>query len=111
MTENCIFCKIIQKEAPANLIYEDEWVVAFLSNRPVNEGHTLVVPKKHYVNIYGISEDEAAYLFKIAKASNSRGPSFWCCPFRWTLISLMVLFWRAKLPGVSERTASGAMER
>lgn len=67
MTEDCIFCKIIQKEAQANFVYEDDQVVAFLSNRPVNQGHTLVVPKKHYVNIYDIPEDEAAYLFKIAK--------------------------------------------
>ena len=63
----CIFCQIIRKEAPANIVYEDEQVVAFLSNRPVNEGHTLVVPKKHYENIYEISEEEAAYLFKIVK--------------------------------------------
>ena len=52
---------------PASVVYEDEQVVAFLSNRPVNEGHTLVVPKKHYENIYEISEEEAAYLFKIVK--------------------------------------------
>jgi histidine triad (HIT) family protein len=52
---------------PASVVYEDEWIVAFLSNRPVNEGHTLVVPKKHYENIYDISEEEAAYLFKIVK--------------------------------------------
>lgn len=63
----CIFCQIIRKQAPANIVYEDEHVVAFLSNRPLNEGHTLVVPKKHYVNIYEISEEEAAYLFKIVK--------------------------------------------
>ncbi|MCL4430010.1 MAG: HIT family protein [Chloroflexi bacterium] len=63
----CIFCQIIHKQAPANIVYEDEHVVAFLSNRPVNEGHTLVVPKKHYENIYEIPEEEAAYLFKIAK--------------------------------------------
>ena len=63
----CIFCQIIRKQAPANIVYEDDQVVAFLSNRPVNEGHTLVVPKKHYENIYEILEEEAAYLFKIAK--------------------------------------------
>jgi histidine triad (HIT) family protein len=67
MTEACIFCKIIQKRAPASVVYEDEQVVAFMSNRPVNEGHTLVVPKKHYENIYDISEDDIAYLFKIVK--------------------------------------------
>jgi histidine triad (HIT) family protein len=63
----CIFCQIIQKQLPASVIYEDEYVVAFLSNHPVNEGHTLVVPKKHHSNIYEISEDETAYLFKIVK--------------------------------------------
>ena len=63
----CVFCQIIRREAPASIVYEDEQVAAFLSNRPVNEGHTLVVPKKHYVNIFEIPEDEAAYLFRIAK--------------------------------------------
>ncbi len=67
MVEDCIFCKIINKESHANVVYEDEQVIAFLSNRPVNEGHTLVVPKKHYRDIYDIPEEEAAYLFKITK--------------------------------------------
>jgi histidine triad (HIT) family protein len=61
----CVFCQIISKEAPANIVYEDGKVVAFLSNRPVNEGHTLVVPKKHYENIYEIPEEEAVCLFRI----------------------------------------------
>jgi histidine triad (HIT) family protein len=67
MSEDCIFCQIIRKETPASIVYEDANVVAFLTNRPVNEGHTLVVPKRHYENIYEISEEEAAYLFKVAK--------------------------------------------
>jgi histidine triad (HIT) family protein len=67
MTESCIFCRIIHKESPASFVYEDEYVVAFMSNRPVNEGHTLVVPKKHYENIYDIPDDEIAYLAKIVK--------------------------------------------
>ncbi len=67
MAENCVFCQIIRRAAPASIIYEDEAVVAFLSNRPVNVGHTLVLPRKHYENIYDIPEDEAAYLFRITK--------------------------------------------
>jgi histidine triad (HIT) family protein len=67
MSENCVFCQIMRKQAPASIVYEDEQVVAFLSHRPVNVGHTLVVPKKHYENIYDISEDEAAYLCRIVK--------------------------------------------
>lgn len=63
----CIFCQIIRKQAAASVVYEDSRVIAFLSHHPVNPGHTLVVPKKHYENIYEIPEDEAAQLFLIAK--------------------------------------------
>lgn len=64
---DCVFCQIIRKETPASVVYEDEQVTAFMSNHPVNIGHTLVVPKTHYTDIYQIPDDEAAYLFKIAK--------------------------------------------
>ena len=67
LMSECIFCKITRKEAQASVVYEDEHVVAFLSNRPINFGHTLVAPKKHYENIYEIPEEEAAYLFKTVK--------------------------------------------
>jgi len=67
MSDECVFCQIIQKKSPASFVYEDQWVVAFLSNRPVNEGHTLVVPKQHYENIYEMPECELAYLFKVVK--------------------------------------------
>ena len=67
LMSECIFCQIIRKKAPASIVYEDEQVTAFLSNRPVNVGHTLVAPKMHYENIYEIPEEEAAYLFKIVK--------------------------------------------
>ena len=67
MPESCIFCKIARKEAPANTVYEDEKVIAFLSIQPINVGHTLVVPKQHYADIYEIPEEEVAYLYKIVK--------------------------------------------
>ena len=67
MSEPCTFCKIVQKEAPASVVYEDEKVIAFMSIQPINVGHTLVVPKKHYENVYEIPEEEAAYLYKIVK--------------------------------------------
>ena len=67
MSEDCVFCQIIAKKSPACIVYEDEKVMAFLSNRPVNEGHTLVIPKKHYENIYEIPEEEIAYLYKVVK--------------------------------------------
>lgn len=67
MSESCIFCKIVQKEASSSIVYEDEKVIAFMSIQPINVGHTLVVPKKHYENIYEIPEDEVAYLYRIVK--------------------------------------------
>jgi histidine triad (HIT) family protein len=67
MSETCTFCKIAQKEAPASIVYEDEKVIAFMSIRPINIGHTLVVPKKHYENIYEIPEEEVAHLYTIVK--------------------------------------------
>ncbi|MBN1357770.1 HIT family protein [Candidatus Bathyarchaeota archaeon] len=67
MSESCIFCKIVREEAPANVVYEDEKVIAFMSIQPINVGHTLVVPKKHHENIYEIPEDEVAYLYRIVK--------------------------------------------
>jgi len=67
MPESCIFCKIAQKEAASNIVYEDEKVIAFMSIPPINVGHTLVVPKKHYENIYEIPEEDVAYLYRIVK--------------------------------------------
>ncbi len=67
MSESCTFCKIAWKEAPANIVYEDENVIAFMSIQPINVGHTLVVPKKHYENIYEIPEEEVAHLYKVVK--------------------------------------------
>lgn len=47
----CIFCKIINKEIPASIIYEDEDVCAILDVAQVTEGHTLVMPKDHFESI------------------------------------------------------------
>jgi histidine triad (HIT) family protein len=56
MSENCIFCKIARKEAPASMVYEDAAVMAFMDIRPVSKGHTLIIPKQHYVDIYDIPD-------------------------------------------------------
>ena len=56
--EACIFCKIIKGEIPCSKVYENDKVLAFLDISPVNKGHTLVVPKKHFTNILDIDEKE-----------------------------------------------------
>jgi len=65
--ETCIFCKIIKKEIPHNKIYEDKNVIAFLDAFPVNKGHTLILPKKHFKNIYEIPEKTLWEVMKLAK--------------------------------------------
>ena len=65
--EDCLFCKIARGGEKANRIYEDKDVIAILDARPVNEGHTLVISKKHYENIFEIPDEELAGLFKVVK--------------------------------------------
>ena len=54
---DCIFCKIINKEIPSNVIYEDEKTFAFLDIANDFYGHTLVIPKKHCKNILDCDND------------------------------------------------------
>jgi len=55
---DCIFCKIVRGELPSHKIYEDDKTFAFLDIRPVNAGHTLVVPKSHATNIFDIGGED-----------------------------------------------------
>ncbi len=65
--DSCEFCKIVRKEAPASIVYEDKNVLAFLDFKPFTEGHTLVVTKKHYETIYEIPVKDLALLFSAVK--------------------------------------------
>ncbi|MEN9647517.1 MAG: hypothetical protein RLY57_321 [Candidatus Parcubacteria bacterium] len=55
--KECLFCKIAAKEIPAQIIYEDAQTVAFLDISPNNHGHTLVIPKDHFENIYTLPQE------------------------------------------------------
>jgi len=46
--KDCIFCKIVNNEIPAHVVYEDADFLAFLDIRPESAGHSLIIPKKHY---------------------------------------------------------------
>lgn len=61
-----IFSKIILKEIPAHFVYEDDLVVAFLDISQATKGHTLVVPKVEYKDIFEIPEKTASHLFGVA---------------------------------------------
>ncbi len=69
---DCIFCDIINKKLDSHLIYEDKYHIAFLDKYPIDIGHSLVIPRKHYGKIIDMSEYEVGDLFskipKIARA-------------------------------------------
>lgn len=64
---DCIFCKIIAGDIPSTKIYEDEDVYVFADIHPVNLGHSLVVPKMHFENLYSTPEGELAKIMRVAK--------------------------------------------
>lgn len=51
---NCLFCKIVDKEIPSENLYEDDDFIAIMDINPNNFGHSLVIPKEHYENIYDL---------------------------------------------------------
>lgn len=65
--ENCIFCKIANKEIPGKIIYEDDICISFLDLSQTTDGHALVVPKKHYKNILEVDDDVLGHLIKVTK--------------------------------------------
>jgi len=67
VSKDCVFCQIARNEEPASFVYEDESVIAFLDARPISEGHTLVITRKHYENIFAVPEEELEHLFRIVK--------------------------------------------
>ena len=67
MKNNCIFCAIAAGEIPSFKIYEDETVYAYLDINPFSEGHTLVIPKKHFANLAEADDDVLAETVKRVK--------------------------------------------
>lgn len=65
--ENCIFCKIANKEIPGKIVYEDDLCLAFLDLSQTTNGHTLVVPKTHYQNILDVDKEVLRHLIKVTK--------------------------------------------
>lgn len=63
--EDCLFCKIAKGEVPSAKIYEDDEFYAFLDIQPVNEGHTLVIPKRHHRDITDTPPEKVGRMFRL----------------------------------------------
>ncbi|HIJ60892.1 MAG TPA: histidine triad nucleotide-binding protein [Nitrospirae bacterium] len=68
--KDCIFCKILQKQIPSKIIYEDDLVVAFEDVNPQAPIHTLVIPKKHIPTIAECHEEDYSLIGHIHKVIN-----------------------------------------
>lgn len=64
---DCIFCKIINGEIPCKKVYEDDKVIAFMDIDPTVDGHTLVVPKKHYTDYTELDDEIILHMNKVKK--------------------------------------------
>ena len=60
----CVFCNIIAREIPAEIVFEDDAVVAFLDTKPVFRGHVLVVPRAHLVTLPDLPPDQVGPFFQ-----------------------------------------------
>lgn len=67
MKMDCIFCKIVNGEIPSYTLYEDEIVKVFLDVNPDVNGHTLIIPKKHYTDLFDIDNDTLMHIMDVAK--------------------------------------------
>ncbi len=63
--ESCIFCRIVRKEAPARIIYQDDEVTAFHDARPQAPVHVLIVPNRHIVGVAQAQPEDAPLLGKL----------------------------------------------
>jgi histidine triad (HIT) family protein len=66
---DCIFCKIIDHEIPASVVYEDDDLIAFHDINPLAKVHILLVPKKHIATTADLMEEDAALIGKIYLAA------------------------------------------
>ena len=64
MSEDCIFCSIVDGDIPSHTVYEDSEVLAFLDANPLSAGHTLVVPKTHHQFVREVPADLSASVFE-----------------------------------------------
>jgi histidine triad (HIT) family protein len=64
---DCLFCKIVAGDLPAQRVYEDATTVAFLDNRPLFAGHTLLVPRAHYETLADLPPEQVGPVFLMAR--------------------------------------------
>ena len=70
--KDCIFCKIVNNLAPAKIVFEDEFVLAFTPKVEISKGHTLLIPKLHFENIFDVDEKLFTHFAGVMKDLSKR---------------------------------------
>ena len=70
MAQECLFCKIWAKEAPAKEVFRDDQVMAFEDIRPVAPVHVLVIPKEHIATVRDLKPEHAPLLMRMVEVAN-----------------------------------------
>lgn len=65
--KECIFCKILERVIPSKKVYEDDKVIVIMDIEPTQNGHMLVIPKKHYVDFTELNDEILTHINKVAK--------------------------------------------
>ena len=65
--ENCIFCKIVKKELPAKIIFENDEFLVFPPLNQVSKGHALIIPKQHFENIFDFETKSLERIMGVAQ--------------------------------------------
>jgi histidine triad (HIT) family protein len=71
---NCRFCQIIAGEEPGHVVFEDERTLAFLDNRPLFPGHSLLVPRDHHETLADLPDELIGPLFTSARLLSAAVP-------------------------------------
>jgi histidine triad (HIT) family protein len=67
VADDCIFCKIVAGELPAERVQEDEHTIAFMDLNPWTRGHALVIPRRHSKNLYEVPDEDLSHTASAAK--------------------------------------------
>ena len=67
----CLFCHVLEKKIPADIVYEDAHCIAFRDIRPVAPTHVLVIPRKHIAAIHDLAEEDVATMGRVVLAAKA----------------------------------------
>lgn len=107
----CVFCRIIKKEIPASIVYEDRDVLAFNDINPLAPVHILIIPKEHIESINDITEKDQALMGKMVLTAKKLAEDFDISPKGYKLLFRVGEWGGQEVPHIHLHLIGGAMLR